>query len=429
MIPKIMKSAGIMGHVLDYNEDKVSEGIADRVAVHGFDVPDPDERAIRKFFKKREAANIRTKNVSFHLTINPGEDDAPLGEDVLKEVVRRTMEALGYGDQPWIIYRHRDIDREHYHVVSTSIRPDGTRVPGSMERMKLMALYREMGKEYGFQVGRKKRSERARMQRDESPVPVFRRKSRNTAGNIAAAFEHALTYRFATHEQFEAVLLAHGVKTIVLPPAKPGGEHRYAFRGTDYAGNPVTPMVLEEEVLPGAYARCSAALGNAPSRDPGETRLDRKELAGTVGWALDNATSEDHFRALCARQGIGVVLHRSADDEKKIYGMTVIDHLGLGVWKSSDIDRTLSGRLKEASEERWPPVKEVPQKAAEEAAERIYESFGITSGNGAGPKGGTDIDSVIRFGRRAAGALLSAVISGLYVPRTRSFNRYHTKKR
>ena len=64
------------------------------------------------------------------------------------------MGGLGYGEQPYIIYRHNDIDRTHYHVVSIRINHDGRKIPDRLERRKCNSLLKDMAPRFGIQVGR-----------------------------------------------------------------------------------------------------------------------------------------------------------------------------------------------------------------------------------------------------------------------------------
>ncbi len=62
-------------------------------------------------------ANRRTKNTVFHTSLNPAPEDK-LTDEQLREIASEYMERMGYGRQPYIVFKHRDIDREHLHIVS-----------------------------------------------------------------------------------------------------------------------------------------------------------------------------------------------------------------------------------------------------------------------------------------------------------------------
>lgn len=60
-------------------------------------------------------ANKRTNNTVFHVSLNPSSEDK-LTDVQLQEIANEYMQKMGYGDQPYIVFKHTDIDREHLHV-------------------------------------------------------------------------------------------------------------------------------------------------------------------------------------------------------------------------------------------------------------------------------------------------------------------------
>lgn len=54
------------------------------------------------------------------------------------------MERMGYGDQPYVIYKHTDIARAHLHIVSSRIRPDRTPVNDKNWKLKSKSITDEM---------------------------------------------------------------------------------------------------------------------------------------------------------------------------------------------------------------------------------------------------------------------------------------------
>ena len=106
MVVKIQNSTKAMAGVLDYNERKVREGNACIIDMQGIQAP--DEQSIRNAFAVYERRNIRTENVSFHMSINPGPEDLMTERDIV-EFASKMMIGLGYENQPYVIYRHNDI--------------------------------------------------------------------------------------------------------------------------------------------------------------------------------------------------------------------------------------------------------------------------------------------------------------------------------
>lgn len=75
-------------------------------------------------FEPYLAMNRRTEKPVIHLSLNPHPDDV-LSDEQLEAIGREYMDKLGYGDQPYIIFRHDDKARPHIHIVSLRIDEQG----------------------------------------------------------------------------------------------------------------------------------------------------------------------------------------------------------------------------------------------------------------------------------------------------------------
>ena len=69
-----------------------------------------DIDACMESFRPYLEANRRTTNTVFHVLLNPSPEDKLTGEQ-LRETAKEYMERMGYGDQPYIVFKHNDISR------------------------------------------------------------------------------------------------------------------------------------------------------------------------------------------------------------------------------------------------------------------------------------------------------------------------------
>ena len=74
----------------------------------------------------------RTKNTVFHCSLNPHPDEK-LSDERLVQIAKEYMEALGYGKQPYIVFKHNDIAREHIHIVSLRVDSKGRKINDKYE--------------------------------------------------------------------------------------------------------------------------------------------------------------------------------------------------------------------------------------------------------------------------------------------------------
>ena len=152
MVGRITKGASIRG-VLEYNAEKVRNGeatvlygnmvLGDCEKSDTFDM----RRALLSFQPYLDTRKI--KDPVFHVSLNPDITDC-LTDAQLTEIAREYMERMGFGDQPYYVFKHRDIDREHIHIVSVRLRDDGSIISDSNERYRTGAIMRDIEQRYGL---------------------------------------------------------------------------------------------------------------------------------------------------------------------------------------------------------------------------------------------------------------------------------------
>ena len=88
-------------------------------------------------------ANRRTTNTVFHASLNPSPEDR-LTDEQLRKIACEYMERMGYGEQPYIVFKHKDISREHLHIVSLRVDENGHKLPHDFEARRSMEILRDL---------------------------------------------------------------------------------------------------------------------------------------------------------------------------------------------------------------------------------------------------------------------------------------------
>lgn len=112
-----------------YNENKVNEGVAQclMAANYPIDLEQTNASMRLNMLLKTAALNPDVQRSSIHISLNfaPGEQ---LSDTRLKAIAQEYMERIGFGNQPYLVYRHDDAAHPHIHIATTKIRPDGSRI-------------------------------------------------------------------------------------------------------------------------------------------------------------------------------------------------------------------------------------------------------------------------------------------------------------
>lgn len=346
----------------------------------------PEGRSLTEEFERLRLLNLKVSrrrkvdNPTFHMSVNPGEDDRKLTEQEVVALIDEIMAGIGYKDQPYRIYKHTDIAREHYHVVSTRIgASDGQKINDSFERMVLRRHLRELAPKYGFSVieGEYEKEKKGKTQgpartadgkerkaakdekKDEAKktyIPAFdngRKGAAPTTVQMQAAFDDAMQWSFTTFEQFQALLLRR-YRVLAEVRRGEGDEDRISMAGVDKKGNVITAPINEEII----GRECAALLRRKiESTNMKNRKYQRKRIEDLAEAAAKESSSYEDFVDKMNRKGVIVVV--SFDREGRPFGVTWLDRVTKCAWKGSETDRTM-GWLKQTAERKgWTISKDI----------------------------------------------------------------------
>jgi hypothetical protein len=322
MVLKIMQPASSSCFSLEYNEKKCSSGEAILLHKHGID----ESLGIDRTFRLYERRNIRTENLSFHMSVNPSPDEH-LTDDQVKAFVADMMQGLGYGNQPYVIYCHQDIDRKHYHVVSVRVNEQGRKIHDFQENRRCLQLLAAIAPKYNLSVGNGNGETFGVMGIDP-------RRFNPTGGNIMEQIriiaQECCKYHMTTFTQFQLIMKAHGLDV----QERTGNASEVVIRGLNQDDIPCTAPLTETEIGNSIYQDYERRALECYGRN-GIKQRERGRICGISASCLEHSISERHYRNMLARFDIDVVLHRTK--EGRIHGATFIDHSTKCAFKGSDL--------------------------------------------------------------------------------------------
>ena len=151
MIAKISATENL-GGALGYNFKKVEKGEASILLAQGLYQNKEGTYTMAEVFPDMQALipeKCRTKKMVFHCSLNPHPDDK-ISDEQLVQVAREYMEALGYGNQPYIVFKHSDISREHIHIVSLRVDSRGQKINDKFEKRRSKQITDALERKFGL---------------------------------------------------------------------------------------------------------------------------------------------------------------------------------------------------------------------------------------------------------------------------------------
>lgn len=178
--------------------------------VNGYDL----DKVIDVFERYEHNPDIsgKMKNLGFHLSVCPGPGES-MDEPSVLAFICEHMKNLGYENQPYVVYRHNDIEREHYHVVSVRVDENGKAIGDSFSHLRALESLRELAPKYGFHIGA---DPQRKSLSGESLKPAFLDMNKDRVmDQVDANFNEALEYEFDDFAEFAAVMRSWGIAVSV----------------------------------------------------------------------------------------------------------------------------------------------------------------------------------------------------------------------
>lgn len=156
MVIKIGQGKGITG-MIKYNSDKVSQELAsiigyNKIPTGGREIGELSQAELRQPFEMLGTLKPNIKSGYLHISINPNPSDK-LDDEQLATIAKDYLKQMGFASQPYVIYKHNDIERTHLHVVTTRIKPNGQLVSDSNINRRSNQIRQELETKYALIKG------------------------------------------------------------------------------------------------------------------------------------------------------------------------------------------------------------------------------------------------------------------------------------
>ena len=318
MIAKISATENL-GGAIGYNFKKVEKGEASILLAQGLFQNKEGTYTMAEAFADMQAVipeKCRTKKMVFHCSLNPHPDEK-LSDETLTQIAREYMETLGYGKQPYIVFKHNDIAREHIHIVSLRVDSEGKKINDKFEKRRSKQITDTLERKY-YLIPSSKVSNK-----EEVETPKVDISKENIKEQVASALRMVLKhYKFCSLGELNAILSRYHLAV---------EEVKTEFRGKKYDGLVYVPT--DDKGNKAGTPIHASDIGRGVGYTAVQNRMQKskqnvKPLIPTIRNKVlqtmrTSPNTEKELRQRLEEQGLRVVIRKN--ESGRIYGITFID--------------------------------------------------------------------------------------------------------
>ena len=318
MIAKISATENL-GGALGYNFKKVEKGEANILLAAELYQSKEGRYTMEDVLADMEALipkNCRTKKTVFHCSLNPHPDEK-LSDEQLTQIAKEYMEALGYGNQPYIVFKHNDIAREHIHIVSLRIDGEGKKINDKFEKRRSKQVTDTLERKYDL-IPSSKVADKAV---EETPkIDITRGNIKEQVASVVrTVLKH---YRFCSLGELNAILSAYNLAVEEVKTEFRGKKYDgLVYVPTDDKGNKAGTPIHASDIGRGVGY---TAVQNRMQKSKQNVKLLIPTVRNKVLQTMcTSPNTEKELRQRLEEQGLRVVIRKN--ESGRIYGITFID--------------------------------------------------------------------------------------------------------
>ena len=231
MVAKISFGSSLYG-ALAYNGEKINKEEGKLLATNKIFDDCSGKTSIAnalRDFKRYLSPHIRTEKPVVHISLNPHPDDVLTDMD-MENIAREYLERMGYGNQPYMVYKHEDIDRHHMHIVTIRVDENGKCLDSRYNYHRSKAITRDLEEKYNLhKADRKQRQADNPLRKVDASQGNVKKQVANTVKSLCT------TYRFQSLGEYRALLSLYNISLEEVRGEVGGREYHGFLPRTDRA--------------------------------------------------------------------------------------------------------------------------------------------------------------------------------------------------
>lgn len=289
-------------------------------------------------FEPYVALNSHVSKPVIHISLNPSPKDI-LSEEQMTVLAQEFMEKFGYGNQPYIVWLHEDINRKHMHIVSVRINEQGEKIDHNREAIRAQNICREMEVKYGLHptLGEHGERELVSLQKVDYPKGDVKMQVKHTARTLLEC------YNFHSLAEYNTLLEQYNVTVYEVRGSMDGKEyHGIMYGALDNNGQQVgTPFKSSKFGKAFGYEALQKKFA-ASAEKVKKDKLAEKTRQEIIKAMQDIGTKEDFVHRM--KEADIEVIYR-INPEGRLYGITFIDHTTRTVFNGSRLGKAFSANV------------------------------------------------------------------------------------
>ena len=318
MIAKISSTENL-GGALGYNFKKVEKEEASILLAQGLYQNKEGTYTMSEVFADMQALipeKCRTKKMVFHCSLNPHPDEK-LSDETLMQIAKEYMEALGYGKQPYIVFKHSDIAREHIHIVSLRVDSRGQKINDKFEKRWSKQITDALEKRFDL-IPSSKVTDKA--MKETLMVDIGKGNiKKQVAETLRSVLKH---YKFYSLGELNAILSVYNLAVEEVKTEFRGKKYDgLVYVPTDDKGDKVGTPIHASDIGRGVgYTAVQNWMQNSKQAIKPLIPTIRNKVLQAM---RTSPKTEEELRQRLEEQGLRVVIRKN--ESGRIYGNTFID--------------------------------------------------------------------------------------------------------
>lgn len=281
------------------------------------------------------AANRRTKLPIMHISLNPHPKDK-LSDEQMQEIATEYLDKLGYANQPYLIYKHTDIDRHHLHIVTVRIDEHGNKLNDSFEHRRSKEITDQIELKYGLRHSSQSKPD------DLNGIPPLDYRKGKLKQGISNTLKSLANYKFQSLKEYNALLSLYNITVEEVKGSYPQRDyHGIVYYVTDQKGN--RKSVGFKSSLYGKQFGIAAIQKRIEQSKKQIDHITKEKLKYTINQTIQKSKSLDELILKLRHENIDMILRKN--ENGIIYGTTYIDHLQEIVINGSGLGKEYSANV------------------------------------------------------------------------------------